>query len=87
MSNTDKYPDLTQAERGEIADILKRRANEAVTFEMDLQRLMGGTMAAFPGSVRLAIDREAYRLRGLSDRVLHHGDLINPPDTEGSDEL
>ena len=87
MSDTDTYPDLTQTERDDIVEILNRRSNEVVTFEQDLKRSTAEKIPEFPGSVQLAISRETDRLRKLSYRVRQFGTLINPPETDDSDDL
>lgn len=71
---------LTTLEREQIADILKRRANDIASFSMECTRSyerMGSTTTAkdirvtaeLPGSVELALTREITRLRGLADKI------------------
>lgn len=59
---------LHQHEREEIAEILKRRANEVAKFSSEYQE-----NPSHFGSVELALSREITRLRDLADR-------INPPE-------
>lgn len=56
--------DLTDSERKQIAEILKRRANEIAGFSDDYRRKPDHF-----GSVELALNREMDRLRRLADRV------------------
>ena len=60
--------DLTKREREQIAEILKRRANEIAGFSSDYR-----SKKEYFGSVDLALIREINRLRTLAERVL-------PPD-------
>lgn len=62
--------ELTKAERQQIGEILKRRANEIAGFGDDYRR-----KPDHYGSVALALSREIDRLRRLADRV-------NPPEPE-----
>lgn len=62
--------DLTQGEREQIAEILKRRANEIAGFRSEYTR-----DDKHHGSVELALTRETDRLRRLAERV-------NPPHPE-----
>lgn len=59
---------LHQHEREEIAEVLKRRANEVAKFSSEYQDNPNHF-----GSVELALTREITRLRDLADR-------INPPE-------
>lgn len=56
--------ELTKPDRAQIAEILKRRANEIGSFHMDYTR-----DGKHHGSVELALSREIDRLRRLADRV------------------
>lgn len=56
--------DLSRSEQEQIAEILKRRANEIAGFS-DEYRKKGDHY----GSVELALTREISRLRRLADRV------------------
>ena len=56
--------DLTKREREQIAEILKRRANEIAGFSDDYRRKPDHF-----GSVELALTREIERLRHLAERV------------------
>jgi hypothetical protein len=62
--------DLTKREREQIAEILKRRANEIAGFGDDYRRKPDHF-----GSVELALTREIERLRHLAERV-------RPPEPE-----
>jgi hypothetical protein len=55
---------LTKTEREQIAEILKRRANEIAGFGDDYRR-----KPEHYGSVELAMTREINRLRRLAERV------------------
>lgn len=66
-------PDLTRAERGQIAQILTRRAQEIASFKDGYTK-----DGSHHGSVELALTREINRLRRLADRV-------NPPEPEEED--
>ena len=65
--------DLTKADREQIAEILKRRANEISGFSDEYRR-----DGKHYGSVELALTREIDRLRRLADRV-------NPPEENTDD--
>ena len=65
--------DLTKAERDQISEILKRRANEIAGFADDYRR-----KPEHYGSVELAMTREINRLRRLAERV-------NPPPPDAED--
>lgn len=65
--------ELTKTEREQIAEILKRRANDIADFKMT------NLKNDEPGSVSLALQREITRLRHLAGRV-------NPPEPEGEDQ-
>lgn len=56
--------DLSDSERGQIAEILNRRANEIATFKAEYER----NQYHF-ASVQLACSREIERLRRLASRV------------------
>ena len=56
--------ELTQKDREQIAEILKRRANEVAGFSDEYRK-----KPDHYGSVELALTREISRLRGLADRV------------------
>lgn len=56
--------DLTRHEREQIAEVLRRRANEIAAFNADYTRVAGHL-----GSVELALTREIQRLRHLEGRV------------------
>lgn len=56
--------ELTRSEQEQVAEILKRRANEIAGFS-DEYRKKGDHY----GSVELALSREISRLRRLADRV------------------
>ena len=56
--------ELTKKERTQIAEILKRRANEIAGFSSEYK----GDKNYF-GSVELALSREIERLRTLAERV------------------
>lgn len=66
--------DLTRSEQQQIAEILKRRANEIAGFSDDYRR-----KPEHYGSVELALTREIERLRHLAERVC-------PPDPEPDEE-
>lgn len=55
--------ELTKPEREQIAEILKRRANDIADFKMT------NLKNDEPGSVSLALTREITRLRHLAERV------------------
>lgn len=55
---------LTRKDREQIAEILRRRANEVAGFKADYTKSPG-----YYGSVELALTSEIERLRGLADRV------------------
>lgn len=57
-------PDLTKSERKQIAEILRRRANEIAGFSGDYRN-----DPKHYGSVELALTREIERLRRLAERV------------------
>lgn len=65
---------LTKSECAQIAEILKRRANEIAGF---LTEYNGGQNGL--GSVELALSREIERLRRLAERV-------NPPEPKITEE-
>lgn len=65
--------DLTKKEREQIAEILKRRANDIASHMRVV--IKDGE----PASVEFALSREIERLRRLAVRV-------NPPEPEGDDE-
>jgi hypothetical protein len=69
MSTTD----LTKSEREQIAEILKRRANDIAGYKM--RNLKDDE----PASVEFALSREISRLRRLAERV-------NPPEPKEGDE-
>jgi len=69
MSTTD----LTKSEREQIAEILKRRANDIASYK--LRNLKDDE----PASVEFALTREIGRLRRLAERV-------NPPEPKEDDE-
>jgi hypothetical protein len=56
--------DLTRSEQEQIAEILKRRANEIAGFSDEYRKNNNHF-----GSVELALTREISRLRRLADRV------------------
>jgi alpha-D-ribose 1-methylphosphonate 5-triphosphate diphosphatase PhnM len=66
---------LTHEERNDIAEILKRRANEIASFKTDLEERVAkltGQAVRFhelPGSIELAMRREMDRLRALEERI------------------
>jgi hypothetical protein len=62
--------ELTKREREQIAEILKRRANEIAGFSEEYR-----SKPEHYGSVELAMTREIERLRHLAVRV-------NPPEPE-----
>lgn len=53
---------LTKTEREDIAEILRRRANEIAGYS-------GENREKIPGSVDLALDREIKRLRRFADAL------------------
>ena len=55
---------LTPSERVQVAELLKRRAQEIAAFKADYTR-----EGSHFGSVELALTREIDRLRRLADRV------------------
>ncbi|KQP36361.1 hypothetical protein [Pseudorhodoferax sp. Leaf274] len=61
MSNIDA---LTPSDRKQLAEILKRRANEIASHHLEYTR-----DNKHHGSVELALSREIDRLRRLADRV------------------
>ena len=65
---------LTKSECKQIAEILKRRANEIGGFYDEYRKDKG-----YFGSVELALQREIDRLRHLAERV-------NPPEPENEDD-
>ena len=76
MTNTrteENMNDLTKSARNQIAEILKRRANEIAIFSGAYTE-----KSDHHGSVELALTREIDRLRNLADRV-------NPPEPEDDD--
>lgn len=64
--------ELTKKEREQVAEILKRRANEIAGYQSDLRNKQD------LASVDFALEREIKRLRNLADKV-------NPPDTDEYD--
>lgn len=64
--------ELTKKEREQVAEILKRRANEIAGYQSDLR------IKQDLASVDFALEREIKRLRNLADKV-------NPPDTDDDD--
>lgn len=68
-------PELTPAERQQIAEILRRRANDIASYKM--RHIKDDE----PASVEFALSREISRLRRLAERV-------NPPapDAEEADD-
>ncbi len=64
--------ELTKKEREQVAEILKRRANEIAGYQYDLRNKQD------LASVDFALEREIKRLRNLADKV-------NPPDTDEYD--
>lgn len=56
--------DLTNAEKGAISVILKRRANEIASYKADMMKEKHHL-----GSVEMALTREIERLRDLADKV------------------
>ena len=66
-------PELTPAERQQIAEILKRRANDSASYKM--RHLKDDE----PASVEFALSREISRLRRLAERV-------NPPAPDAEDD-
>lgn len=64
--------ELTKKEREQVAEILKRRANEIAGYQSDLRNKQD------LASVDFALEREIKRLRNLADKV-------NPPDTDDDD--
>ena len=66
-------PDMTRRDREQIAEILKRRANEIAYFGNDYRQKEDHF-----GSVEMALTREVERLRRLADRV-------NPQEPEDED--
>ena len=67
-------PDLTKKEREQIAEVLRRHANEIAGFSGDYRN-----DPKHHGSVGLALAREIERLRRLADRVC-------PPEPEDDAE-
>lgn len=66
------YPELTESDRAQIAEILQRRANDIASFKSDLNRKAMSPAAPIdelPGSVEMALTREITRLRKLADKV------------------
>ena len=66
-------PELTPSERQQIAEILKRRANDIAGYKM--RHLKDDE----PASVEFALSREISRLRRLAERV-------NPPAPDAEDD-
>ena len=66
--------DLTKQEREQVAEILRRRANEIAGFSDEYRRNTNHF-----GSVELALTREIDRLRKLAGRVC-------PPEPESEDD-
>ena len=64
--------ELTKKECEQVAEILKRRANEIAGYQSDLRNKQD------LASVDFALEREIKRLRNLADKV-------NPPDTDEYD--
>lgn len=64
--------ELTKKEREQVAEILKRRANEIAGYQSYLRNKQD------LASVDFALEREIKRLRNLADKV-------NPPDTDDDD--
>ena len=69
----EEKTNLTKSEREQIAEILKRRANEIAQFLSEYGRGPNDL-----GSVELALSREIERLRRLAERV-------NPPEPENDE--
>lgn len=70
---------ITPADGRQIAELLKRRADDIATFKYDLEKTTGQKLNSFPGSVELALSREITRLRMLADKV-------SPPTPEEAEE-
>lgn len=62
---------LTTSEGAQVAEILKRRANEIASYTEEHREM--------PGSVEMALTREMARLRALRDKV-------EPPKPEPENE-
>lgn len=65
---------LTVSEGEQMAEILKRRANEIASY-LDENRVK------LPGSVEMALTREMARLRSLKDRI-----EPSKPEPDGDEE-
>lgn len=74
-TETPSAAPLTKAERAQIGEILKRRANEIGGFSDNYCR-----QPEHYGSVELALTREINRLRRLAERV-------NPPAPDEESDL
>ena len=59
--------EITESEKQQVSQILRRRANEIAGFEADMRKDKNHL-----GSVEMALTREIERLRRLADKV-------NPP--------
>lgn len=70
---------ISRGDGKQIAELLRRRADDIATFKFDLEKATGQRLNGFPGSVQLALDREILRLRGLADKAC-------PPTTEAEDD-
>jgi len=60
---------LTDSERKQIDDILRRRANDIASFKTDAEKKLGTTLDEYRGSVDMALTREITRLRSLADKI------------------
>ena len=54
---------LSNPDRNQIVEILRRRANDIATFKSDIEQDVGKKLNGFPGSVEMALTREMKRLR------------------------
>ena len=57
---------LSNPDRNQIVEILRRRANDIATFKSDIEQDVGKKLNGFPGSVEMALTREMKRLRRLA---------------------
>ncbi len=61
-------PELSESERGQIATILSRRANEIAMYKSEHYKPINN-QEAMPASVEYALEREIERLRRLAGKL------------------
>lgn len=75
VPSRDLFGALSEADRRQIDEVLRRRANEIASFRRDLEEKVSKETGKpirlydLPGSVELALTREMNRLRRLADKV------------------